>query len=84
MSASVDRLTELIAAALGRAMIDSKSCAYCKGTGWVFNDKSYDGKTYIGIIRSSFLVDEEGRIEQAWYKVKPANTVPNATAALRT
>jgi peroxiredoxin Q/BCP len=36
----------------------------------------------IGIIRSSFLVDEEGRIERAWYGVTPLDTVPNALAAL--
>jgi peroxiredoxin Q/BCP len=47
-----------------------------------WGEKKYEGKTYVGIIRSSFLVDEEGRIEQAWYKVKPENTVPNAQAAL--
>ncbi|HJS27799.1 MAG TPA: thioredoxin-dependent thiol peroxidase [Actinomycetota bacterium] len=35
-----------------------------------------------GIRRSSFLVDEEGRIERAWYGVKPKDTVPNAVAAL--
>jgi thioredoxin-dependent peroxiredoxin len=35
-----------------------------------------------GIVRSSFLVDEEGRIEAAWYKVRPAETVPNAKEAL--
>jgi peroxiredoxin Q/BCP len=34
------------------------------------------------IRRSSFLVDEQGRIQQAWYGVKPADTVPNAEAAL--
>ena len=36
----------------------------------------------VGIIRSSFLVNEEGRIEQAWYGVTPRDTVPNALAAL--
>jgi peroxiredoxin Q/BCP len=35
-----------------------------------------------GIRRSSFLIDEEGWIERAWYGVKPADTVPNAVAAL--
>lgn len=35
-----------------------------------------------GIRRSSFLVDEEGRIERAWYGVRPRDTVPNAVAAL--
>jgi thioredoxin-dependent peroxiredoxin len=47
-----------------------------------WGEKTYKGKTYLGIIRSSFLVDEEGRIERAWYKVKPENTVPEAQAAL--
>jgi peroxiredoxin Q/BCP len=36
----------------------------------------------IGIIRSSFLVDEDGRIERAWYGVTPQDTVPNALSAL--
>jgi thioredoxin-dependent peroxiredoxin len=36
----------------------------------------------IGIIRSSFLVDEDGLIERAWYGVTPQDTVPNALAAL--
>ena len=30
-----------------------------------WGEKHRDGKTTIGLIRSSFLVDEEGRIEQA-------------------
>ena len=34
------------------------------------------------LARSSFLVDEDGRIERAWYKVKPEDTVPEAQAAL--
>ena len=36
----------------------------------------------MGILRSSFLVDEEGRIEQVWSPVTPEDTVPNALAAL--
>jgi len=28
----------------------------------------------MGIIRSSFLIDETGKIEQAWYKVSPKDT----------
>lgn len=47
-----------------------------------WSEKKNFGKTYFGIIRSSFLVGEDGRIEQAWYKVKPEKTVPNAQAAL--
>ena len=44
--------------------------------------KSMYGKTYEGIIRSSFLIDENGKILQASYKVKPQDTVPNARKAL--
>jgi thioredoxin-dependent peroxiredoxin len=44
--------------------------------------KKLYGREYDGIIRSSFLVDERGRIERAWYKVKPEATVPSALEAL--
>lgn len=48
----------------------------------VWGDKTNYGKTYKGIIRSSFLVDENGVIQRAWYKVKPEDTVPKAREAL--
>ena len=48
----------------------------------VWGDKTNYGKTYKGIIRSSFLIDENGVIQRAWYKVKPEDTVPKAQAAL--
>jgi len=48
----------------------------------VWGEKVNYGRTYMGIIRSSFLIDENGKIERAWYKVSPKDTVPNAEAAL--
>ena len=48
-----------------------------------WGEKQHGGRTYVGIIRSSFLVDEEGRIERAWSPVKPEDTVPNALAAVK-
>ena len=48
-----------------------------------WGEKTNYGKTYVGMIRSSFLVDEGGRIEQAWYRVQAAKTVPKAAAALQ-
>lgn len=48
----------------------------------VWGEKTREGRTYLGIVRSSFLVDEDGIIERAWYAVKPEDTVPNALAAL--
>mgnify|MGYP001238749206 FL=1 len=44
--------------------------------------KSMYGKTYEGIIRSSFLIDEKGKIVQVSYKVKPEDTVPDAKQVL--
>lgn len=44
--------------------------------------KSMYGKEYEGIIRSSFLIDEKGIVAQVSYKVKPLDTVPNATKVL--
>jgi peroxiredoxin Q/BCP len=48
----------------------------------VWGEKSMYGKKYFGIIRSSFLIDERGRIAGAWYKVSPADTVPEAMKTL--
>ncbi len=48
----------------------------------VWGEKSMYGKKYEGIIRSAFLIDEDGRIMQAWYKVSPEQTVPKAREAL--
>jgi len=48
----------------------------------VWGPKSMYGKTYEGIIRSSFLIDENGLLLQTSYKVKPLDTVPNARTAL--
>jgi thioredoxin-dependent peroxiredoxin len=47
-----------------------------------WGEKSMYGKTSMGIVRSSFLIDETGRIIQSWYKVSPADTVPFARKAL--
>jgi len=44
--------------------------------------KSMYGKTYEGILRSSFVIDGKGKIVQASYKVKPLDTIPNATKVL--
>ncbi len=52
------------------------------GAWGTWGEEEEDGETYLGIVRSSFLVDEEGRIERAWYKVKAAQTVPKAVDAL--
>jgi thioredoxin-dependent peroxiredoxin len=35
-----------------------------------YGEKLLNGKPTIGVIRSTFLVDEDGRIQQAWYGVQ--------------
>ena len=49
----------------------------------VWGEKSMYGKKYFGIVRSSFLIDEKGRIAGAWYKVSPGDTVPEAMAVFK-
>jgi len=48
-----------------------------------WGEKSMYGKKFEGIIRSSFLIDEKGKIIQAWYKISPADTVPKSLEALK-
>jgi peroxiredoxin Q/BCP len=35
-----------------------------------WGEKTLYGKKSVGVIRSTFLVDEEGRVRRAWYSVK--------------
>jgi peroxiredoxin Q/BCP len=37
----------------------------------VWKEKSMYGKKYMGIERTTFLIDEEGKIAKIWHKVKP-------------
>jgi peroxiredoxin Q/BCP len=48
----------------------------------VWGEKSMYGKKYMGIIRSHFLIDEEGRIADAQVKVSPGESVERAMTAL--
>ena len=48
----------------------------------VWGEKNLYGKKSMGIIRSSFLIDENGVVLRAWYSVKPEETVPKAKEAL--
>ena len=48
----------------------------------VWGEKSMYGKKYFGIVRSAFLIDEKGKIAEAWYKVSPKDTVGNLLKSL--
>ena len=48
----------------------------------VWGEKKLYGKTYMGIVRSAFLIDAKGKVEQAWYKISPKDTPKKLLAAL--
>ena len=48
----------------------------------VWGEKKMYGKTFMGIVRSSFLIGDNGKIEHAWYKISPKNTVPELMKVL--
>lgn len=48
----------------------------------VWGEKSFMGKKLIGIIRSHFVIDEQGKIADAQVKVSPTDSVERAIAAL--
>ena len=48
-----------------------------------WGEKNMYGKKVEGIIRSSFLIDQEGKIIRAWYQVSPEETVPKTKEALQ-
>ena len=49
----------------------------------VYKQKNLYGKKYMGIVRSAFVVDEQGKIAAAFYKVSPKATVEHVTRALQ-
>lgn len=57
-----------------------KSVAESYGV-WV--EKSMYGRKYMGVERSTFLIDKEGRIARAWRKVKVNGHADEVLSALR-
>ncbi len=49
----------------------------------VWREKTNYGKTYMGIVRSHFVVDEEGKLADVQYDVSPTVSVESALATLR-
>lgn len=58
---------------------DKKACqAY-----GVWKEKSMYGRKYMGVERSTFVIDKKGKIAKAWRKVKVTGHVDEVTAALK-
>jgi peroxiredoxin Q/BCP len=61
---------------LGFPLLADEDHAVAEAFG-VWGEKSMYGKKYMGIVRSAFLIDEKGKIAEAWYKVSPKDTASN-------
>jgi thioredoxin-dependent peroxiredoxin len=48
----------------------------------VWQEKKNYGKTYMGIVRSAFLIGGDGKIRNAWYKISPKDTPTKLLEAL--
>jgi peroxiredoxin Q/BCP len=49
----------------------------------VWTEKSYAGKTYMGVERSTFVIDADGNVAEVMRKVKPDTHADEVLAALR-
>ena len=59
-----------------------ESGAVCEAFGvWV--EKSMYGRTYMGIERSTFLIDANGKIARVWRKVKVASHAADVLEAVK-
>lgn len=63
-------------------LISDEDSDMCERYG-VWKEKSMYGKTYMGIERSTFLIDEKGIIEAVWHKVKVNGHVDEVIEAVK-
>jgi peroxiredoxin Q/BCP len=48
----------------------------------VWGEKSMYGRTYWGILRTTFVIDKDGKIAKVFEKVKPENHADDVAAAV--
>jgi peroxiredoxin Q/BCP len=66
---------------LGFPLLADEDHAVAESFG-VWGEKKNYGRTYMGIIRSAFLIDEDGKVAEAWPKISPKDTPKKLLAAL--
>ncbi len=66
---------------LGFTLLSDEDHAVAEAYGVWTLKKNY-GKEYMGVQRSAFLIDADGKIERAWPKISPADTPKNLLEAL--
>ncbi|MGV6810648.1 MAG: peroxiredoxin [Brevirhabdus sp.] len=67
---------------LGVALASDEDGTVCEAYGTWVEKKNY-GRTYMGIERSTFLIDGEGRIARVWRKVKVPGHVDEVLDAVK-
>ena len=67
---------------LGFTLLSDPEHAVAEAYG-VWGEKKLYGRAYMGIVRSAFLIGENGKVEQAWYKISPKDTPLKLLAALK-
>ena len=66
---------------LGFSLLSDPDHAVADAYG-AWGERSMYGKKYMGIVRSAFVIDEDGKIVEPFYKISPKDTVPSTLKAL--
>lgn len=64
------------------ALLSDEEGDVCERYG-VWKEKSMYGKTYMGIERSTFLIDADGKVARTWHKVKVPGHVEEVLEAVK-
>ena len=67
---------------LGIRLLSDEDGALCERYG-VWQEKKLYGRTFMGIVRSTFLIDRDGKIARVWPKVKVAGHMEEVLEAAR-
>ncbi len=62
-------------------LVSDEDKSICKAYG-IWGDKSFMGRTFLGIKRMTFLIDADGVIRKIWHKVKVAAHAAEVLEAL--
>ncbi|MFS8049733.1 peroxiredoxin [Rhizobium sp. BR 314] len=77
---SHDKFVKKHALSIPLAADEEKAMAMAYG---VWREKSMYGRTYMGVVRSTFLIGADGRIARIWDKVKVAGHAEDVFAAAK-
>lgn len=64
------------------SLLADEDHAVCEAYG-VWGQKKFMGKEYMGVLRTTFIIDPEGKIKKVFENVKPAEHSAEVLAAIR-